>query len=81
MSQLRSVSTNRHWPDREQAYRRRMRDNLLAAAVIAVLLMSGAWLADELAEASQGCYRPDGDCEAWGIPAAAIGFDTMSIVE
>jgi len=60
-------------PDR----RIRMRDNLLAAVVIATLLLTGAWLADELAEASQGCYPPDRGCEARGVPISTVGFDEM----
>jgi hypothetical protein len=58
-------------------YRNRMRDNLLAAVVTATLLVTGAWLADELAEASQSCYPPDGGCEARGVPTPAVGFDEM----
>ena len=46
-----------------------MRSNALAAIVVAVLLMSGAWLADELSEDSRSCYPPDGGCEATGVPA------------
>jgi len=52
-----------------------MRGNILAAIITATLVMFGAWLADELAEDSQSCYQPDGGCEAWGVPAAAVGFD------
>jgi hypothetical protein len=68
------------WPDRivviksgrssgDQDHRARMRSNALAAIVVAVLLMSGAWLADELSEDSRSCYPPDGGCEATGVPA------------
>ena len=49
-----------------------MRSNLLAAIVVVVLLMSGAWLADELSEASRSCYPPDGGCEAMGVPAPQL---------
>jgi hypothetical protein len=58
-------------------HRNRMRDNLLAAVVTATLVVTGAWLADELAEASQSCYPPDGGCEARGVPIPTIGFDEM----
>jgi hypothetical protein len=58
-------------------HRNGMRDNLLAAIVTAALLITGAWLADELAEASQSCYPPDGGCEARGIPIPTVGFDEM----
>jgi hypothetical protein len=68
------------WPDRivvikggrssgDEDHRVRMRSNALAAIVVAVLLMSGAWLADELSEDSRSCYPPDGGCEATGVPA------------
>jgi hypothetical protein len=57
-----------HISDSEEDYRDRMRANLLAAILTALLLMTGAWLADELAEASQSCYPPDGGCEATGAP-------------
>ena len=49
-----------------------MRSNVLAAIVVAVLLMSGAWLADELSEAGRSCYPPDGGCEATGVPAPQL---------
>jgi hypothetical protein len=57
-----------HISDSEEDYRDRMRANLLAAILTAMLLMTGAWLADELAEARQSCYPPDGGCEATGVP-------------
>jgi hypothetical protein len=57
--------------------RNRTRDNLLAAVVTAALVVIGAWLADELAEASQSCYPPDGGCEARGVPIPTVGFDEM----
>jgi hypothetical protein len=53
-------------------HRSRMRGNMLAAIVVAVLLMSGAWLADELSESSRSCYPPDGGCEATGVPAPPL---------
>jgi hypothetical protein len=55
----------------------RMRANLLAAIITGTLLLIGAWVADELAEASQSCYPPDGGCEATGVPAPILGFDEM----
>jgi hypothetical protein len=57
-----------HISDSEEDYRDRMRANLLAAISTAMLLMTGAWLADELAKARQSCYPPDGGCEATGVP-------------
>jgi hypothetical protein len=54
-----------------------MRDNLLAAVVTATLVVTEAWLADELAEASQSCHPPDGGCEARGVPIPTVGFDQM----
>jgi hypothetical protein len=57
-----------------QDNRNRIRGNLLAAIVTATLVVTGAWLTDELTEDSQGCYRPDGGCEAWGVPIDQIGF-------
>jgi hypothetical protein len=45
--------------------------------VTATLLITGARLADELAEASQSCYPPDGGCEARGVPIPTVGFDEM----
>jgi hypothetical protein len=68
------------WPDRivviegggssgDEDHRARMRSNALAAMVVAVLLMSGAWLADELSEDSGSCYPADGGCAATGVPA------------
>ncbi len=71
------------WPDRivvikggrssgDEDQRARMRSNVLAAIVVAVLLMSGAWLADELSEAGRSCYPPDGGCEATGVPAPQL---------
>jgi hypothetical protein len=50
---------------------------LLAAIVTATLLITGAWLADELAEGSQSCYPPDGGCEARGVRIPTVGFDEM----
>jgi len=58
-------------------HRNHMRDNLLAAIVIATLLLTGAWLADELAEASQSCYPPDRGCGAGGGPIPTVGFDEI----
>jgi hypothetical protein len=49
-----------------------MRGNMLAAIVVAVLLTTGAWLADELSEGSLSCYPPDGGCEATGVPAPPL---------
>jgi hypothetical protein len=63
--------------DLVQDHRNRMRDNFLAAIVTAALLITGAWSADELAEASQSCYPPDGGCEARGVPIPTVGFDEM----
>jgi hypothetical protein len=77
MTQLRLVSRNERMADPVSDHRQRMRENLLAAIVTATLLVSGAWLADELAEASQNCYVPDGGCEARGAPIPMIGFDEM----
>jgi hypothetical protein len=77
MTQLRLVSSNERTPDPLSDHRQRMRENLLAAIVTATLLISGAWLADELAEASQSCYAPDGGCEARGAPIPMVGFDEM----
>ncbi|HWO32020.1 MAG TPA: hypothetical protein VNO32_24755 [Candidatus Acidoferrum sp.] len=51
--------------------------NLFGAIITAVLLITGAWLVDELGEASESCYRPDGGCEASGVRAPAISFDEM----
>ena len=47
----------------------RLRVNVLAAALIATLLGVGAFVADELWEASFACYAPEGGCEATGVPA------------
>ena len=58
-------------------HRNRMRDNLLAAIITATLLITGAWLADELAEASQSCYPPACGYEARGVPIPTVGFDEM----
>jgi|HubBroStandDraft_4_1064222.scaffolds.fasta_scaffold1178340_2 hypothetical protein len=77
MTQLRLVSRNERAADPVSEHRQRMRENLLAAIVTATLLVSGAWLADELAEASQSCYAPDGGCEARGAPIPMVGFDEM----
>ena len=77
MTQLRLVSRNERRAESLSDHRRRMRENLLAAIVTATLLISGAWLADELAEASQSCYAPDGGCEARGAPIPMVGFDQM----
>ncbi|HEY4406842.1 MAG TPA: hypothetical protein VGN55_19525 [Xanthobacteraceae bacterium] len=52
-----------------------MRDNVLAAIVVITLLAAGAGIADELVEGSQGCYKPDGGCGAWGIPTAEVTFE------
>jgi hypothetical protein len=72
----RRVSSNAE-SDLVPDHRNRMRDNLLAAMVTATLLITGARLADELAEASQSCYPPDGGCEARGVPIPTVGFDEM----
>jgi hypothetical protein len=78
MTQLRIVSRNERVPnDLVLDHRNRMRGNLLAAVVTATLLIAGGWLADELAEASQSCYPPDGGCEARGVPVPTVGFDEM----
>jgi hypothetical protein len=74
MWQKRELSKHQPSSCDTEGYRRRMRANLLAAIVTAILLTTGAWLADELGEASQSCYRPDGGCEAWGVPIDQIGF-------
>jgi hypothetical protein len=64
--------------DRECDYRVRTRSNVIAAIITATLLITGAWLADELAETDQSCYPPDGGCEARGVPAPILGFvETM----
>jgi hypothetical protein len=55
-------------------HRGRMRDNLLSAIVMTALLITGAWLADELTEASQSCYPPDAGCEARGVPIPTVGL-------
>lgn len=60
--------------DLEQAYRDRMRENLLAAMITAALLVTGACLTNELLEAGQSCYGRDGGCEAWGAPVGQIDF-------
>ena len=78
MTHLRIVSRNERVPnDLVLDHRNRMRGNLLAAVVTATLLITGAWLTDELAEASQSCYPPDGGCEARGVPIPTVGFDEM----
>jgi hypothetical protein len=74
MWRQRPLSASRRLYDEEQDYRNRMRENLLAAIITAALLVTGACLTDELMEDSQGCYRPDGGCEAWGIPIDQIGI-------
>jgi hypothetical protein len=74
MWQGRALSNGRRLYDGEQDYRNRMRENLLAAIITATLLVTGACLTNELLEATQSCYRPDGGCEAWGVPIAQIGF-------
>jgi hypothetical protein len=51
-----------------------MRDNVLAAILVVLLLAAAASVTDELAEDSQSCYRPDGGCGAWGVPAAEVSF-------
>jgi hypothetical protein len=56
----------------DEGHRLRMRGNMLAAIVVAVLLTIGAWLADELSESSRSCYPPDGGCEATGVPAPPL---------
>ena len=63
--------------DSEEDYRDRMRANLLAAILTAMLLMTGAWLADELAEAGQNCYPPDGGCEATGVPPPQLPLNAL----
>ena len=78
MTRLRLVSRNGRSVDPVADHRQRMRENLLAAIVTATLLISGAWLSGELAEASQSCYAPDGGCEALGAPITMIGFDEMT---
>jgi hypothetical protein len=61
MWQDRQLSDDSPWSDEEQD-RNRIRDNFLAAIVTATLVVTGAWLTDELTEDSQGCYRPDARC-------------------
>jgi hypothetical protein len=77
MTQLRLVSRNERIADPASDHRRRMRENLLGAIVTATLLITGAWLTQELAEASQSCYAPDGGCEARGAPIPVVGFDEI----
>jgi hypothetical protein len=64
---------NRRYGDQNGAVS--MRDNVLAAIVVVLLLAAAVSLTDELAEDSQSCYRPDGGCGAWGIPTAEITFE------
>ena len=77
MTQLRLVSSNERAADLASDHRDRMRENLLAAIVTATLLILGAWLAGELAEASQSCHAPNGGCEAGGASIPVVGFDEM----
>lgn len=74
MWQDRELSDDNPSSGEERDDRNRIRDNLLAAIVTATLVVTGAWLTDERTEDSQGCYRPDGGCEAWGVPIDQIGF-------
>jgi hypothetical protein len=60
-----------------QSFHERMRANVLAAIITLTLLVAGACLADELLEDSQGCYRPDGGCPAWGVPVPIVSFDEI----
>ena len=66
MRRDRIVVINGGRSSRDEGHRSRMRGNMLAAVVVAVLLTTGAWLADELSEGSRSCYPPDGGCEATG---------------
>ena len=50
----------------------RLRANAAAAALIAVLLAIGFYVADELWEASFACYAPEGGCEATGVPPPSL---------
>jgi hypothetical protein len=76
MRQKSNVSGNVPAPGTEEEFRDRMKVNFWAAIITSALIMAGACLANELAETYQGsCYRPDGGCEAWGVPSATIGFD------
>jgi hypothetical protein len=77
MRRLRLVSRNGRTVDPMADHHRRMRENLLGAIVTAALLFSGAWLTEELAEASQSCYAPDGGCEARGAPIPLVGVDEI----
>ena len=74
MWQERAVSNSRRWHGGEQNDRNRMRDNLLAAIIIALLLATGACLANELLEASETCHGSDGGCAAWGVPTGQVSF-------
>jgi hypothetical protein len=49
-----------------------LRGIALAAALIAILLIVGAVIADELWEASFACYAPEGECEATGVPPPSL---------
>jgi hypothetical protein len=76
MRQRSNVSNNAPVPGNEEEFRDRMRANFWAAIVTTALIVAGACIANELAETYQAdCYRPDGGCEARGMPAATIGFD------
>ena len=72
MRRDRIVVINGGRSSRHEGHRSRMRGNMLAAIVVAVLLTTGAWLADELSEGSRSCYPPDGGCEATGVPAPPL---------
>ncbi|HLH96458.1 MAG TPA: hypothetical protein VKW08_15185 [Xanthobacteraceae bacterium] len=58
--------------DAAEDARSRLRANVLAAALILALLVIGAYIADELWEASFACYAPDGGCEATGVPPPTL---------
>jgi hypothetical protein len=76
MRQKSNVSNNVPVPENEEEFRDRMRVNFWAAIITTALILAGAFLTDELAESYQGgCYRPEGGCEAWGVPTATIGFE------
>jgi hypothetical protein len=75
--QDRGLSDDNPFSGEEQDHHIRLRENLLAAIITVTLVVTGAWLTDELTEDSQGCYRPDGGCEAWGVPIDQIGFDNF----
>ena len=72
MRRDRIVVINGGRPSGDEGHRSRMRGNVLAAIVVATLLTTGAWLADELSEDSGSCYAPDGGCEATGVPAPPL---------